>query len=79
VFRFRPRRPVSSVGDAVERVRLPMNLESRPMNGTRVPLNDDRKNTIEEEARVSSFLFATFRGGLLLLQEFFTGAAKKKT
>ena len=41
------------------------------MNGTRVPLNDDRKNTIEEEALF--VLFATFRGGLLLLlQEFFT-------
>jgi hypothetical protein len=77
VFRFRPRRPVSSVGDAVERVRLPMNLESRPMNGTRVPLNDDRKNTRRRGALF--VLFATFRGGLLLLQEFFTRAAEKKT
>jgi hypothetical protein len=76
VFRFRPRRPVSSVGDAVERVRLPMNLESRPMNGTRVPLNDDRKNTRRRGALF--VLFATFRGGLLL-QEFFTRAAEKKT
>jgi hypothetical protein len=54
-----------------------MNLESRPMNGTRVPLNDDRKNTRRRGARF--VLFATFRGGLLLLQEFFTRAAEKKT